>query len=88
MNFKQAESILGLKQPYDETSLKARYRHLVLLAHPDKGGSSSDFIKIHSAYNFLVNNSHTQEIHDSSEDNCKMTFEEYMEFALDLSDED
>ena len=33
--------------------LKKRYHHLAQMYHPDKGGSSDDFIKLREAYTFL-----------------------------------
>lgn len=42
--------ILGFSEIPGEDELKKRYRELVKVAHPDKGGSQEYFMKIKSAY--------------------------------------
>ena len=43
------QTIKGIKLE----DLKKRYHHLAQMYHPDKGGSSEDFIKLREAYTFL-----------------------------------
>ena len=46
-------SVLSLKPPKTQAEIKKKYRQLCLKAHPDKGGSKEDFIKITNSYNNL-----------------------------------
>lgn len=39
----------------DEVSLKKKYYHLAQKYHPDRGGSSEQFIKLREAYSYLKN---------------------------------
>jgi hypothetical protein len=41
---------LGLLPPYTLGDVKAAYRAKALETHPDRGGTSADFIRIHEAY--------------------------------------
>jgi Leucine Rich Repeat (LRR) protein len=41
---------LGLLPPYTHGDVKSAYRAKALATHPDRGGTSADFIKIHQAY--------------------------------------
>jgi hypothetical protein len=41
---------LGLLPPYSPEDVQAAYRAKVLLAHPDRGGSDAEFIRLHEAY--------------------------------------
>jgi hypothetical protein len=41
---------LGLLPPYTLRDVKSAYRAKALATHPDRGGTSADFIKIHQAY--------------------------------------
>jgi hypothetical protein len=41
---------LGLLPPYTLSDVKSAYRTKALATHPDRGGTSDDFIKIHQAY--------------------------------------
>lgn len=41
---------LGLLPPYTDSDVKAAYRAKARATHPDRGGASADFIKIHEAY--------------------------------------
>jgi curved DNA-binding protein CbpA len=43
-------AILGLLPPYTANDVKAAYRVKAMETHPDRGGASADFIKIHEAY--------------------------------------
>lgn len=69
----------------DQTTLKKKYLELANQKHPDKGGSTSEFIEIKDAYNsikkFLINseaaektfytNSNSNNYYDSTADNDK-----------------
>lgn len=46
--------ILGLKKGASQEEIKKAYRKLVMVHHPDKGGSQTVFIKIKTAYDELV----------------------------------
>ncbi len=50
---KEALDILGLSESAGEEEIKSRYRELVKLHHPDKGGSEKDFQKIQEAMSLL-----------------------------------
>ncbi len=41
---------LGLLPPYTLSDVKSAYRAKALATHPDRGGASDDFIKIHPTY--------------------------------------
>lgn len=43
-------AILGLLPPYTSEDVKAAYRVKAMETHPDRGGASADFIKVHEAY--------------------------------------
>jgi hypothetical protein len=43
-------TILGLQQPVTEKALKARWREIVKLHHPDRGGQPQEFIRLKAAY--------------------------------------
>jgi hypothetical protein len=47
-------AILGLLPPYTLHDVKAAYRAKAMDTHPDRGGASADFIKIHEAYKQAV----------------------------------
>ena len=44
---------LGLPSSFNEKELKAAYRKRSLAAHPDKGGSTEEFIRVSEAYEVL-----------------------------------
>lgn len=49
-------SILGLAEGVkDKTVIKKAYRKLVMIYHPDRGGSAEMFDKITKAYNTIMN---------------------------------
>ncbi|WKE64060.1 DNA-J related domain-containing protein [Gallaecimonas kandeliae] len=50
----QALAVLGLEADADWRMIKARYRALAARHHPDKGGDSSDFIRIRRAFEQLA----------------------------------
>ncbi len=50
----QALLILGIKSGASKKRLKSAYRKLAMKHHPDKGGSSEDFIILKEAYDLLV----------------------------------
>ena len=45
--------ILDVKRYHSSSSLKKAYHKKVFESHPDKGGSTQDFIKVNEAYKFL-----------------------------------
>jgi hypothetical protein len=45
---------LGLLPPYSLDDVKSAYRLKVLKAHPDRGGSTAEFLKIQEAYEHAV----------------------------------
>lgn len=49
----EAELILDLPSNWDENDLKKRYRILMALNHPDKGGSSYLASKINDSFDLL-----------------------------------
>ena len=46
--------ILQIEPPVNYDDLKKAYRKMSLKTHPDKGGSSDDFIKVKNAYEDLL----------------------------------
>lgn len=73
MNLKLALDWFGLRDIRSVTfdGLKKNYHHLAQKYHPDKGGSSDDFIKLREAYTFLqdyIANPGTREESRSSQD--------------------
>ncbi|OCT47435.1 hypothetical protein CLCR_03522 [Cladophialophora carrionii] len=46
-------AVLGVLRSATQAEIKIAYNRLVLKAHPDKGGSQSDFIKIQAAWEVL-----------------------------------
>jgi DnaJ-domain-containing protein 1 len=46
--------ILGVREDADKNEIKRRYRHLIKLIHPDKGGDEHLFKLIHEAYEALI----------------------------------
>jgi DnaJ domain len=72
MNLEVALRWFGLQHIKNVTidDLKKRYHHLAQMYHPDKGGSSDDFIKLREAYTFLQDylaNPRTEESHKGTE---------------------
>jgi hypothetical protein len=47
-------AVLGLLPPYELEDVKAAYRDKVLVAHPDRGGDTADFIRLQQAYDQAV----------------------------------
>src|SRR5215831_2710613 len=47
-------AVLGLLPPYELADVKAAYRDKVLVAHPDRGGDTADFIRLKEAYDQAV----------------------------------
>ena len=45
--------VLGLKRSASDEDIKQKYRELILVHHPDKGGDHHEFIRIQEAYDFL-----------------------------------
>jgi len=46
--------ILQIEPPTTQEDLKKAYRKMSLKTHPDKGGSSDDFIKVKNAYEDIL----------------------------------
>lgn len=55
MNLNEALRIFGMDENYTLELIKKKYKILILKHHPDKGGCSDTFIKIHEAYHYLLN---------------------------------
>lgn len=49
-------TVLGISPNSTKREIKAAYRKLVIIHHPDRGGKTEDFIKIQKAYEYLINN--------------------------------
>ena len=45
--------VLGLKRSASDEDIKTKYRELILIHHPDKGGEHHEFIRIQDAYETL-----------------------------------
>ena len=45
--------VLGLKRSASDEDIKTKYRELILIHHPDKGGDHDEFLKVQQAYDFL-----------------------------------
>ena len=45
--------VLGLKRSASDEDIKTKYRELILVHHPDKGGDHDEFLKVQQAYDFL-----------------------------------
>ena len=50
----EAESLLGLVRPYDDTTLRDHWRRAAREHHPDRGGSNDLMARINDAYSFLT----------------------------------
>lgn len=48
--------ILGLSNIASMDKIKAAYRRLALVHHPDRGGSLNKMVEINAAYEYLVKN--------------------------------
>ena len=55
MNLSIAKEILDLPDDFTPEMVKENYHKLSLKNHPDKGGDSSEFIKIKQAREFISN---------------------------------
>ena len=55
MNLNVAKEILNLPDEFTPEMVKERYHKLSLKNHPDKGGDTSEFIKINQAHEFILN---------------------------------
>lgn len=54
MNDSEAREILGVSAEASALEVKQAFRRLVLIAHPDRGGSSEAFIELNEAYETLT----------------------------------
>lgn len=50
MTLNEAYRVLGLPRDATAAQVKTCYRRLVAEAHPDRGGSAAEFIRIRAAY--------------------------------------
>ncbi len=50
-----AMKLMSLKEGFTQDDLKSRYKELVKVHHPDRGGLEANFIKLNKAYNYLKN---------------------------------
>ena len=55
--------MLNIKPDCTPGSMKIAYKKAILKQHPDKGGSSDEYLKTQLAYKTLQN-SHTRKIYD------------------------
>ena len=53
MSRADATRLLGLRGSFDEKELKSAYRKKSLAAHPDKGGTTEEFVRVAEAYEVL-----------------------------------
>lgn len=53
MNRREACTVLGLAESHTEEELRAAYVRGCKLAHPDAGGSATDFHDVKAAYDLL-----------------------------------
>ena len=89
MSRQEALRELGLSDGSpDAAAIKAAYRKRSLATHPDKGGSSEEFVRVAQAYEVLTSPdggaSSGGAQHSSSQGGRPMTPEEQMKFAEDL----
>jgi curved DNA-binding protein CbpA len=54
MTLSEAYATLGLRADATAAEVKAAYRRRVTQAHPDRGGSAAEFIKVRAAYEILT----------------------------------
>jgi hypothetical protein len=57
MNLHEAIQILKIKDPYDVSEIKKKYKRETLKCHPDRGGDPKKFILVKDAYDLLIQNS-------------------------------
>jgi curved DNA-binding protein CbpA len=55
MTRQEACKILGLAVSFSASDLKSAFRQAALKTHPDKGGNTLEFLKVHAAYERLMN---------------------------------
>ena len=53
---RDAMTILNVRPGFSEQELKKAYREQSLIAHPDKGGSSDQFVRVAAAFELLSGN--------------------------------
>lgn len=56
-----AYEILGLERNASDDQVRSRYREQVRMHHPDKGGSSTEFIRTHWAYKTIADDRSTRQ---------------------------
>lgn len=59
MRLSEAYEILGIAPDSDISKVKAAYRKQVLIAHPDRGGSAHQFIRVQAAYEIICESLNT-----------------------------
>ncbi len=64
MKVSEAFAVLGVSSTADLKEIKAAYRKRVIETHPDKGGNSTDFIKVRAAYEILCSFLQSPDIDD------------------------
>ncbi|QDZ20857.1 WD40 repeat domain-containing protein [Chloropicon primus] len=67
MRLKKALDFMGLPPYASESQVRARYRELLRLNHPDKGGSPDEFRRVQSCYKFLLERLGGQEVGSGAE---------------------
>jgi DnaJ domain len=80
MNLDAALRWFGLQHIKGVTldDLKKRYHHLAQMYHPDKGGSSDDFIKLREAYTFLQDYLANPRVEEKRTGNEKTEFDDIL----------
>ena len=53
MTLEEAQAVLGVAKGASEVEVKQAYRRLVVIVHPDRGGSNEAFIRVNDAYEIL-----------------------------------
>ena len=53
MDIEEARSVLGVAESFTEDELHTAYRKACKAAHPDAGGSATDFHDVKAAYDLL-----------------------------------
>jgi len=58
-------SILNIKENATKEEIKKSFRNLSKIYHPDKGGTTEEFLKIYKSYQILIN------------DTCKSFYDQF-----------
>lgn len=54
MNISKCYAVLELKETCSKEDIKASFRRLAMIHHPDRGGTAKKFIEVKKAYDTLV----------------------------------